>query len=1269
MDNLNDGLPFGWEDAEFLLATESDNWAGFQTDFSENWAADHDLSDDENRITRQVLQTPTTYIAEDSPTSESPELREVVQPEAPLYEQAAWDEDGVEVGTILPAAPINSVNRISVDIPTSTLVVPRYLYQGEEPPAELAREWAAVQSLLEEHRRVHNEDDGDYIEFDLDQFAVYINATTPEGKRYEEQPHPSEMRPLQHLGVRSNCYRMFVDGILSVGDKRFFIRGVPFEQLPIGTYGLSESTVGSEIWIRSRLNVTVASGQGPDIYYRLKNPSTEYRRYYTGFLWVADLTKHVVDYLSAALDKKRRVVFRDFRSDFNGWLMKKHGDSEAFSLWRKQYRRTDFCSAVVANLEFIYKEASGVLGYNKVGSIYLWKEIREFTAYLDGEKKDLSAPTSGISTPLASPSSTPSKQKPAHIPKTVVTPYVDQLFNHLPCGSMMEALSPSSKTERLRRDVISVNRLEPSLNVHTSAKNLVGKPTLTSIKVGDVISITRDGDNSNWAREVAAGFDDVDRWFGLVQKVHRRDNDEKSFDIIWIYRPVDTICGNMRYPWNNELFVSDHCSCNDSAHAKIKEEEVLAVHRVDWGGSSTTDAEFFCRQTYLHEERRFITFHRTHLFCMHSQAKEQKFAYKIGDTLLVRLKNLDNVVEPCELVEFCDSEFALFRLLRRRHHLNNANEQVLPNELVYSDELLTLRVKNIHGKCLVRIFRPDETIPAPYDRKGVGNVFFIRYRWQSGQLVAFEDGFSSLRQGFNPAKSFRKLRGVDLFCGGGNFGRGLEEGGAIEMSWANDINVRAIHTYMANTTNTVRPFAGSIDDMQRLALQGKFSDKVPPIGSVDFVSGGSPCPGFSVLTVDKTAPEQRKNQSLVAAFASFIDIYRPKFGLLENVMEIVQSKTRRNEDVFCQLICAIVGLGYQAHFFLLDAWTYGSPQSRSRVFLCFAAPGFKLPEIPIQSHSHYMPVTRSRNLGWLPNGESMVKRLVMPTPFKFVSVAEATADLPDIMDGKADCCVNFPDHRTVSSVTRSMRAQLGVIPMHPYGMNFCTTWNDGKGIMTAAERDFFPKRGSRVISGSRSWGRAIPHNVMPTVTTTPSPTDTRIGRIMHWSQNRVFSVMEVRRAQGFLDHEVLLGQPRDQWKMVGNSVSREVSLALGLSFREAWLGSLIDGEEVEPAIRVPLQSSQTVAGDINDDSEGTVEAETPPSASSGKRASDSYSPRPQKRKMKSSFVIELVVSRIKKTQQTQMAPGTGESLEDNEPPEATSASNSSSSSIEIIELD
>ena len=56
------------------------------------------------------------------------------------------------------------------------------------------------------------------------------------------------------------------------------------------------------------------------------------------------------------------------------------------------------------------------------------------------------------------------------------------------------------------------------------------------------------------------------------------------------------------------------------------------------------------------------------------------------------------------------------------------------------------------------------------------------------------------------------------------------------------------------------------------------------------------------------------------------------------------------------------------------------------------------------------------------------------------------------------------------------------------------------------------------------------------------------------------TVMEVRRAQGYPDHEVIVGTPSMQWKIIGNSVARPVALALGVALRTAWLANEDDGK-------------------------------------------------------------------------------------------------------------
>ena len=79
-----------------------------------------------------------------------------------------------------------------------------------------------------------------------------------------------------------------------------------------------------------------------------------------------------------------------------------------------------------------------------------------------------------------------------------------------------------------------------------------------------------------------------------------------------------------------------------------------------------------------------------------------------------------------------------------------------------------------------------------------------------------------------------------------------------------------------------------------------------------------------------------------------------------------------------------------------------------------------------------------------------------------------------------------------------------------------------------------------------------------------------MGYGIHWDEQRMFTAMEGRRIQNVPEHEVFLGSPNEVWKILGNSVNRNVSLALGLSLRNAWLAN-------ESAIYRPPVLSETAA--------------------------------------------------------------------------------------------
>lgn len=260
-----------------------------------------------------------------------------------------------------------------------------------------------------------------------------------------------------------------------------------------------------------------------------------------------------------------------------------------------------------------------------------------------------------------------------------------------------------------------------------------------------------------------------------------------------------------------------------------------------------------------------------------------------------------------------------------------------------------------------------------------------------------------------------------------------------------------------------------------------------------------------------------------------------------------------------QLICALVGLGYQTHLILLDAWSSGSPQSRSRLFVCFAAPGLVPIEHPVLSHSH-PPGTTIRGLGKLANGESFGSRLNVPTPLKFVSPEECFRDLPLIGDGMTGHCTKFPDHVTESLATEGTRRQLQAIPLFPRGSNFASAWKEGQGRMSREDRLFFPpsigKKGTpslRVQPSSRAWERLKPDRLMGTVTVSLQLASARGCPSIHWNETRCLTLLEFRRAQSFPDSDILVGSKAQCMKLIGNSVARTVAISLGLVLREAWL--------------------------------------------------------------------------------------------------------------------
>lgn len=735
---------------------------------------------------------------------------------------------------------------------------------------------------------------------------------------------------------------------------------------------------------------------------------------------------------------------------------------------------------------------------------------------------------------------------------TVVTPYVYECFKELRFGHLLKVVEAAGFPD-IRHDLqgkilhLTGNEHLPNAGVHSaprrpgliSTKTLNKDPKLqaqrkadataerkkqiAAIKRGDVLSVTKDSEGSLWQDEVSRWKVADDCWYIYVQQVHISKDGERSFDAIWFYEPSHTSCAKMKYPFPNELFLSDNCTCLDY---RVEEDRVLGVVEVTWHGRpSNLSRKLFVRQTYL-ENERFVTLKDEHKVCQHLQLARGgsilKPHYTIGQTVLAPPRHkTKHALEVFEIVDFVSSSsgsktFVILRCLKRRFEVDGKGK---PNELVYTAKTDKFDINKIEGPCLVRFYSEADVasgLPAPYCRDGTGNAFYITCRLLetdgNSVLEAIDEHLPKiLVQGFDPQalSDRRKLRGLDLYCGGGNFGRGLEEGGAVRNEWAVDIDKQAVHTYYANLEDPddCKLFWGSVNDMLTQALKGnpKASALIPLPGDVEFISAGSPCQGFSQINSSKNNKKGLTNQSLVASVASYIDFYRPKYGLLENVLGMAQKGKGRDEDVLSQLICCVVGMGYQVRVFVLDAWSFGSAQSRSRLFVSFSAPGLESPPHPRLSHAHH-PKIPARTLGKLANGQSFGHRITGPTPFGVPTAGQATSDLPTIGDGATQHCTSHPDHVVPLGQSQEFRSQMKLIPKYPRGMNLAKAWNEGQGVVTTADRQkyfghlMYNSEGQireSFTSNSQAFGRINPNGFFCTVLSSLRPYDARQGFNIH----------------------------------------------------------------------------------------------------------------------------------------------------------------------------
>lgn len=83
---------------------------------------------------------------------------------------------------------------------------------------------------------------------------------------------------------------------------------------------------------------------------------------------------------------------------------------------------------------------------------------------------------------------------------------------------------------------------------------------------------------------------------------------------------------------------------------------------------------------------------------------------------------------------------------------------------------------------------------------------------------------------------------------------------------------------------------------------------LPGPGQVDFLCGGPPCQGYSGMNRFNKGNWSMVQNSMVMAYLSYADFYRPRYFLLENVRNFV---SHNKSFTFRLTLRSLLDMGYQ----------------------------------------------------------------------------------------------------------------------------------------------------------------------------------------------------------------------------------------------------------------------------------------------------------------------------------------------------------------------
>jgi DNA (cytosine-5)-methyltransferase 1 len=375
-----------------------------------------------------------------------------------------------------------------------------------------------------------------------------------------------------------------------------------------------------------------------------------------------------------------------------------------------------------------------------------------------------------------------------------------------------------------------------------------------------------------------------------------------------------------------------------------------------------------------------------------------------------------------------------------------------------------------------------------------------------------------------------KAKVFDLFCGTGGFSKGFEKSriGGYETIFGIDLLPASIETFRLNHPSALA-LAGDIrkihclDVMERLRLKR---------GQLDLIIGGPPCQGFTSIRPFRSSRADDPRNTLFEQFANFVNYFRPKVFVVENVVGLA---THNGGQTLSEMEQCFVGLGYDCEWKILNAAHFGVPQRRERLIFMGSERGARVrfPAPTNESNGSTIGhMKRSRML--LPVDDLFSPRLALK---RAVTVMDAIGDLPPVKSGeRADKYTKEPE----TDYQRERRNGCKELTLH-YSTAHTPRMLEivkysGKNISCIPMR--------LISSGFSSCYSRLDAD-MPAVTITVNFVHPASNRCVHPVCDRALTPREGARLQSFDDDFRFAGNRSQVVKQIGNAVPPLLGQAIG----------------------------------------------------------------------------------------------------------------------------